>query len=47
MPSDTSTEPSPLFGARMAGALWLTVEDESRWISEVRIASSQLAPVEP
>ena len=25
MPSDTSTEPSPLFGARMAGALWLTV----------------------
>ena len=25
MPSDTSTEPSPLFGARMAGALWLIV----------------------
>jgi hypothetical protein len=25
MQSDTSTEPSPLFGARMAGALWLTV----------------------
>jgi len=25
MPSDASTEPSPLFGARMAGALWLTV----------------------
>jgi hypothetical protein len=25
MPSDKSTEPSPLFGARMAGALWLTV----------------------
>ena len=25
MPSDTSAEPSPLFGARMAGALWLTV----------------------
>src|SRR5579872_380426 len=25
MPSDTSTEPSPLFPARMAGALWLTV----------------------
>ena len=25
MPSDTSTEPSPLFGARMTGALWLTV----------------------
>ena len=25
MPSDTSTESSPLFGARMAGALWLIV----------------------
>jgi Domain of unknown function (DUF4386) len=25
MPSDTPTEPSPLFGARMAGALWLIV----------------------
>jgi len=25
MPSDTSTEPSPLFAARMAGALWLVV----------------------
>ena len=25
MPSDTSTEPSPLFGSRMAGALWLIV----------------------
>lgn len=25
MASDTSTEASPLFGARMAGALWLTV----------------------
>ena len=25
MPSDTSTEPSPQFGARMAGALWLIV----------------------
>jgi Domain of unknown function (DUF4386) len=25
MPSGTSTEPSPFFGARMAGALWLTV----------------------
>ena len=25
MPSDTSTEPSPLFAARMAGALWLIV----------------------
>jgi hypothetical protein len=25
MPSETSTEPSPLFTARMAGALWLTV----------------------
>ena len=25
MPLDTSTEPSPLFGARMAGALWLIV----------------------
>jgi Domain of unknown function (DUF4386) len=25
MPSYTSTEPSPQFGARMAGALWLTV----------------------
>lgn len=25
MPSDTSTEPSPLVGARMAGALWLIV----------------------
>src|ERR1700719_4057461 len=25
MRSDTSTDPSPLFGARMAGALWLTV----------------------
>jgi len=25
MPSDTSTESSPLFGARMAGALWLMV----------------------
>lgn len=25
MSSDTSTEPSPLFGARMAGALWLIV----------------------
>ena len=25
MPSDTSTEPSPLFDARMAGALWLVV----------------------
>ena len=25
MQSDTSTEPSPLFGARMAGALWLIV----------------------
>ena len=25
MPSDTSTEPSPLFGARVAGALWLIV----------------------
>ena len=25
MPSDTSTEPSPVFGARMAGALWLIV----------------------
>ncbi len=25
MPSDTSTEPSPLFAARLAGALWLIV----------------------
>ena len=25
MPSDTSTKPSPLFGARLAGALWLIV----------------------
>ena len=25
MPSDISTEPSPVFGARMAGALWLIV----------------------
>jgi hypothetical protein len=25
MPSDTSTEPSPLFGARMASALWMIV----------------------
>src|ERR1700686_1825002 len=25
MPSDTSTEPSPLFRARMAGVLWLIV----------------------
>jgi len=25
MPSDTSTEPSPLFAARMAGGLWLIV----------------------
>jgi hypothetical protein len=25
MPPDASTEPSPLFGARMAGALWLIV----------------------